>query len=136
MRIKRTCNKCGECCCSGMGPFVFPSDVNSISAYLHMSTKEFLDTTCIPNKIMVKNREFMIYSLRVEDGHCIFLTGNHLCDIFHRRPHQCVYAPFEFLAYYPFWTHMKCVNECDFKDINSDDMDRLLFKELIETGYQ
>lgn len=130
----RKCNKCGLCCQGSMGPFVFPSDLQSISTSLGIEKNLFLSKYCelnnIPNDLGI-----IIYSLKMCDGKCIFLNKSNLCEIYEYRPYQCKNAPFKFLAKYHFWKHMQCIEEKDFDEINSSELDKKIFEELITIGY-
>ncbi len=134
MYVNRNCNKCGLCCQGSMGPFVFPSDLQRISTSLGIEKKLFLAEYCvhcdIPNTSMLT-----IFSLKMRDGRCIFLNKSNLCEIYEDRPYQCKNAPFKFLADYRFWKHMPCVEEKDFNNINSSELDKQIFKELLTIGY-
>lgn len=128
------CNKCGVCCQGSMGPFIFPSDLQSISTSLGIEKNLFLTQYCelcdIPN-----NSGIIIYSLKMRDTKCIFLNKSNLCEIYEYRPYQCKNAPFKFLAKYRFWKHMQCVEEKDFEGINSSELDKKIFEELVTIGY-
>ena len=132
---KKKCNKCGLCCQGSMGPFIFPSDLESISNFLGIEKQQFLKSYCECNNIP-NNAGLIIYSLKMKDRKCVFLNGSNLCEIFEHRPYQCKNAPFKFLSKYYFWKHMPCVSEKDFLGVDSSELDKIIFKELIVTGYK
>lgn len=135
MRAECVCFKCGACCKGDMGPIVFPSDVKTISANLGETQKSFLAKFCVLSDIP-NNFGMEVYSLKMQEGKCIFLNNKNLCDIYDYRPYQCVNAPFNFLAKYVFWQHMSCIKKSDFNGIDSTKPDKEIFKELIDLGYK
>lgn len=138
MLAKHMCNRCGACCKSGMGPFIFPSDLESISSFLGIEKHQFLREYCELNTILnnlLKDLGLIIYSLKTNNGKCVFLNIYNLCEIFEFRPYQCKNAPFMFLAKYDFWSHMPCVDEKDFIGVESTELDKAIFEELISIGY-
>lgn len=135
MHVNLKCHKCGSCCQGSMGPFIFPSDLSLISASLSIEKHAFLTEYCTPFNIP-NSSGVVIYSLKIQKSRCIFLNESNLCSIYDCRPYQCKNAPFNFLAEYRFWKHMRCIKEDDFVGINSTESDKKIFKELITIGYQ
>lgn len=135
MCAERKCNRCGLCCQGSIGPFIFPSDLESISNFLGIEKQRFLACYCECNNIP-NNAKLIIYSLKMRDGKCIFLNNSNLCEIFEHRPYQCKNAPFKFLSKYYFWKHMPCVSEEDFLGVDSSALDKIIFKELVAIGYK
>lgn len=135
MCAEKKCNKCGLCCQGSMGPFIFPSDLKSISNFLEIEKQQFLKSYCECYNIQ-NSAGLIIYSLKMIDGKCVFLNESNLCEIFEYRPYQCKNAPFKFLSKYHFWKHMPCVNEEDFFGVDSSELDKIIFQELIEIGYK
>lgn len=117
-----------------MGPFIFPSDLKSISSFLRIEKHRFLREYCEPNNIL-NDLGLTFYSLKTYDGKCVFLNDNNLCEIFEFRPYQCKNAPFMFLAKFDFWAHMPCIDEKDFIGVDSTELDKAIFEELISIGY-
>lgn len=128
------CHKCGMCCKSNFGAFIFPSDLISISSHLNISKENFLDRYCVLNTIP-NDPCLVIYSLKMKDDKCVFLNELNCCDIYSYRPYQCLHAPFQFLSEYKFWKHMSCIKESDFIGKDSSKHDMHIFKELIDIGY-
>lgn len=135
MNVKK-CLKCGKCCYSNAGPFIFPQDVERISNYLYITPCKFLLDYCISNNLHIEGKDLKIYSTKIQNGKCIFLDDNNLCKIFKCRPYQCINAPYNFLANYSFWKHMKCISPEDFKDIDSSENDKKIFSEILDDGYK
>ena len=135
MHVIKVCQKCGQCCQGSLGPFIFPSDLQTLSDVLGMERVRFLDEYCvlcnIPNEA-----ELVLYSLRMPNGKCIFLNASNLCSIYENRPYQCKNAPFRFLAEYQFWQHMKCIQKTDFEGLDSSESDKKIFEELKTIGYK
>ena len=73
MCAERKCNRCGLCCQGSIGPFIFPSDLESISNFLGIEKQRFLACYCECNNIP-NNAKLIIYSLKMRDGKCIFLN--------------------------------------------------------------
>lgn len=136
MCVKIQCDKCGQCCKGSMGPFVFPSDVCSISNELGIDKKSFLDRYCRIDVIDINHEKIKIYSIKNINGACTFLSEDNLCKIYSYRPYQCVNAPYEFLSNYGLWSHMKCLNKEMLNQSDSSFKDYLVFKEIIEIGYE
>ncbi len=130
----KKCNKCGICCKGSLGPFIFPSDLKSISSYLRIEKHQFLNRYCELNTIP-NDFGLLIYSLKTYDGKCVFLNESNLCEIFEHRPYQCKNAPFRFLSKYEFWHDMPCIEEKDFIGVDSLEADKAVFEELITIGY-
>ena len=128
------CIKCGMCCRSTTGPVVFPSDAERLGSVLGIGTLEFLRQFCCPF-CLPRHPAIRIFTLRVEDGHCIFLNKSCLCDIYESRPYQCRMAPFGFLAKYRFWQHMPCIRKEAFLGADSSAADRYIMLELLSPGY-
>lgn len=128
------CHKCGACCKGSFGPFVFPSDLQSISVSLAIEKSRFLSLYCIPCNIP-NSEGLVIYSLKMIGGRCVFLSEMNLCEIYEYRPYQCKNAPFNFLAEYKFWKHMNCIKGEDFVGLDSSEWDKKIFEELITVGY-
>ena len=119
-----------------MGPFIFPSDVKKISNFLHLEQFDFVAKWCEKNAILIKDKKIDIFTLKTKDGKCSFLDDNNLCEIFNYRPYQCIYAPYNFIAKYSFWSHMPCVKKEDFINLNSLKQDEIIFSELLNDGYK
>ena len=66
---------------------------------------------------------------------CVFLGDDCLCEIYPVRPYQCIHAPFELFSDYQFWSHMPCISEMDFKEIDSSKNDIKMLQQLIDVGY-
>ena len=66
MCAEKKCNKCGLCCQGSMGPFIFPSDLESISNFLGIEKQQFLKSYCECNNIP-NNAGLIIYSLKMKD---------------------------------------------------------------------
>lgn len=130
------CQKCGKCCRSNIGAFIFPSDIKRISNFLQMQPSDFVLQWCDENTIFIKNNTLKLLTLKIKDGKCCFLNSNNLCKIFKCRPYQCVNAPYNFMAKYSFWSHMPCVKEDDFVNLNSLEKDKIIFSELLNNGYR
>lgn len=135
MNAKIQCNKCGRCCQGEIGPFIFPSDVNSICKNIQVKPALFIKTYCDCHVIMASTQSIEIYSLKMVSGHCIFLNEKNLCDIYQFRPFQCVNAPFDFLANYNYWSHMPCIQEEDFLFADSSKNDKMMLHQLLDIGY-
>lgn len=134
MEINHECKKCGQCCRGKMGPIIFPSDVNDICDMVGVSTKNFLHNFCCLGKVVLKDRYIKVYYLKIINGACVFLDNN-LCKIFPYRPYECRNAPYNFMAKYSLWSHMKCITEDKFENINSLEQDKKIFKQLLSEGY-
>lgn len=132
----KTCQKCGKCCLSNIGAFIFPSDVYKISNYLQISPSNFLLQWCDKHIIKIKNKELKVFVLKIRNGKCAFLDTNNLCKIFECRPYQCINAPYNFLSKYSFWSHMPCIEEKDFVDLDSSYNDKIIFSELLSNKYE
>ena len=128
--MKKKCKKCGKCCTTTMGPFVFPDDILSICDFLKLKPKVFVIDYCIINTIVINEKRINIISIRCNENGCIFLNNN-LCEIYPVRPFQCKNAPYKFLGYYEFWEHMPCVSEKDFKNIDTSKTDKEIFKKAL-----
>lgn len=128
------CLKCGKCCYGEMGPFIFPTDVSRLAAYLDIESWFLLSNFCEEHSLEFNMIAYKVYTIKLDKGHCVFLRSN-LCTIFQERPYQCKYAPFEFLATYEIWKHMVCVNEFDFVKVSSTENDLEIFSELLVKGY-
>lgn len=131
----RKCQKCGKCCYSNIGPFIFPQDVERISNYIHVLPSVFLSKYCISNELYIGKEKIKIYSAKIENGRCIFLSNDNLCNIFESLPYQCINAPYNFLANYSFWKHMRCVNLENFRNVDSLENDKMIFAEILDDGY-
>lgn len=134
MNVKKICKKCGCCCKGEIGPFVFPSDVTRICNFLDIEPFLFLSEYCTKHVIKSNTQDLYIYSINCNSNGCIFLK-NQLCQIYSHRPFQCSHAPFYFLGDYSIWEHMPCVNEKDFKNINTIENDEKMFEQIIKIGY-
>lgn len=137
MNVEKKCNKCGKCCRDKiLGPIIFQKDVEVICKAMDVTSGVFLDKYC-ENKILnTIHGEVLIYFLKVINGACIFLNSKNLCSIFEYRPYQCVYAPFHFLGYYKFWSHMECVDMSDFIEIDTHENDAKMLMQLLDEGYK
>lgn len=135
MNVERKCKKCGICCQGKLGACVFPSDVEPIANYLNIHPNDFLNHFCNRYSLTTKHGKVELYCLKIIDRKCIFLQNN-LCEVFEGRPFQCKNAPFHFLSYYSLWKHMPCVKEEDFIHIDSSEVDKTMFSQLIEVGYK
>ena len=133
--LQKICYKCGQCCKGEIGPFIFPSDVYSISSRLKISHSYFLKTFCSKHKLTTKFGDLEIYTIKCDKNGCAFLEDN-LCKIFEFRPYQCVHSPFEFLGDYKYWRHMECITENDFDSVETKANDFEMFKQIIEIGYK
>lgn len=129
------CKKCGACCYGSIGPLVFPSDVKIISQFLNISPRILLECYCEKLKINTINGVLDVYYIKVEEGHCMFLTENNLCSIYKYRPYQCINAPYKFLANSFFWNHMLCIDKKRLEKSNSEKLDSIIFREIIYKGY-
>lgn len=134
MSVKK-CNKCGKCCYSNIGAFVFPSDVKQICEFLHLEPVCFFKEYCDEHVLYVRNKNIKVFTLKIINKKCIFLCQNNLCKIFKYRPYQCVNAPYNFLSKYSFWHHMPCVSAKDFESVDSSISDKEIFSELLNNGY-
>lgn len=130
-----SCNKCGKCCCGKMGPLIFPRDIKPICTNLKISYKDFLCNYCEKHNFDENLNKIYIYYLKMSNDRCIFLDKNHLCKIYHSRPYQCVYAPFNFLAKYEYWKHMTCITEDDFLKVSSEMSDKIVFSSILNGEY-
>ncbi len=129
------CKKCGACCYSSIGPFVFPSDVKIISEFLNISPRFLLEEYCEKLDVDTIDGVIDVYYIKVKDGHCMFLTENNLCSIYKCRPYQCIKAPYKFLSNSGFWNHMSCIDKKRLEKSNSEKLDLLIFGEVIYKGY-
>lgn len=132
----RKCQKCGKCCRSNMGPFILPSDIENICEFIKFSSADFLLKMCREHSINIEGKKVIIFTLKMQNGKCIFLNNNNLCNIYEHRPYQCMKAPYNFLAQYTFWSHMRCVKEKDFIDIDSSSQDKKIFLQVINEEYE
>lgn len=133
MNVK-ICQRCGKCCYSNIGAFIFPSDVKKISDFMQLTPADFVMKWCEEHVLHINNENVKIFTLKIKDGKYSFLNDN-LCKIFDCRPYQCMNAPYNFLAKYSFWSHMACVEKEDFIGIDSSLNDRTIFSELLDNGY-
>lgn len=131
----RMCQKCGKCCKSNIGAIIFPSDIKKLSNFLQLQPSDFIFQWCNENIIFIKNKKIKVFTIKIKDGKCSFLDSNNLCKIFNYRPYQCVHAPYNFIAKYSFWSHMSCIEEGDFVDLDSSKNDKIIFSELLDNGY-
>ena len=129
------CKQCGKCCRTVEGPIVLPSDVKRIAKKMEMSQGEFLHKFCKKEYIFLDEKRIELYFLKIIHKQCIFLTEDNLCSIYHYRPHQCIYAPYNFMANYDLWKHMPCVQKTDFDNCDSKELDKRIFSELLTVGY-
>lgn len=132
--LTKKCYKCGKCCRTKMGPFVFPDDVPIICDYLSIKPIDFLNEYCIKHAFTYDKNTVDLYSIKSIDNKCMFLDDK-LCSIYNARPFQCRNAPYNFLGYYEFWKHMPCVTPDDFSKIDTSQSDKKRFKSLVETKY-
>ncbi len=134
MNVK-ICQKCGKCCRSNIGAFIFPSDIKKISHFLQLQPSDFILQCCDENIVIIRNKKLKVFTLKIKDGKCLFLGNDNLCKIFDCRPYQCVNAPYYFIAKYSFWSHMPCIKEEEFFDLDSSKKDKIIFSELLDSGY-
>lgn len=134
MHVKK-CQRCGKCCHSNIGAFIFPSDLIRLSEYLQLTPSNFITDRCEEHILKIKNIDIKIYTLKINDGKCTFLTDN-LCEIFNCRPYQCIHAPYNFLAEYSLWSHMSCTKQEEFINLDSSQNDKIIFSELLDNGYK
>lgn len=132
----RICQKCGKCCKSNIGAFIFPSDIKKISKFFQIQPSNFILQWCDENNIILYDNKIEVFTLKLKNGKCCFLDDNNLCKIFNCRPYQCINAPYNFLAQYSFWSHMSCVKEDDFIGLNSLQKDKIIFSELLNNDYK
>lgn len=132
----KKCIKCGQCCKSELGPFVFPDEVERISNNLNITPGELLSKYCVKHLIFTTDKnKFEIFSIKTDNNGCVFLKDN-LCKIYGFRPFQCSHAPLNFMGNYKYWTHMTCIKEEDFKSINTREIDKKMFGQIIDIGYK
>lgn len=133
--IHKECIKCGQCCKGEIGPFVFPSDIISITEELKITPSKFLKIYCKKHILSTKLGKLEIYTIKSNNNGCLFLDNN-LCKIYKHRPFQCINSPFNFLGDYKHWKHMKCIAENDFDYIDTKLTDINMFKQIINIGYK
>lgn len=129
------CKKCGMCCCGKMGPLVFPRDVIPLCRKLKISCQDFLGKFCEKSMLVISEKHIDVFYLKMKYGKCIFLNAQNMCEVYEHRPYQCVHAPFEYMAKYEYWKHMKCVTKQDFVKADSCSFDYSIFKELLKNNY-
>lgn len=128
------CRKCGTCCKTKIGPFVFPDDVPEVCDFLKIKPNIFLKEYCIKHEFKIGDSTVNIYTIKCDENGCIFLEDS-LCGIYTVRPFQCKNAPYAFLGYYDFWKHMPCITPDDFKMIDTSETDKSKFKSIVEITY-
>lgn len=131
------CNKCGKCCkdrgFSRGIVVIYPQEVIKISNYLNISEKDFVLNYCKKDYVKIGKVKYDILLLKSQNKQCIFLNNN-LCDIYDSRPIQCKRAPFEYFAQKRIWKNLPCLENIDYKDIDTKEEDLKLMKDLMK-GY-
>lgn len=130
-----TCKRCGVCCRGKMGPIIFPRDVIPLCKKLNVLCQEFLKAFCEKSTVVISEKCIDVFYLKMENGKCIFSNEKNLCDVYEQRPYQCVHAPFEYMAKYEYWKHMRCLTKQDFDDVDSRKLDYAIFNELLKSNY-
>ncbi|MHA1681059.1 MAG: YkgJ family cysteine cluster protein [Promethearchaeota archaeon] len=102
--VKFKCLVPGDCdghCCRGEGGiYIFPEDIRHLMESFEIDDVEtFIDdyTKAEEEPCGIKDyKEWVPYLMIVEkeDGSCIFLNANGLCDAYRARPFQCRGFPF------------------------------------------
>jgi Fe-S-cluster containining protein len=84
------CMRCGNCCTINGSVGLTQIEVDSAAAYLKLGVEDFTDqyTELTANRmgLMLKDHD---------DGSCIFLGDNRLCEIEEVKPKQCRGFPVE-----------------------------------------
>ena len=81
---EHTCHRCGACCRWEGDVCLTQSDVQAISAYLHMTEEQFINTYCR----LQRNRQGLSL-VDTEDGACCMLLRDNTCAIQPVKPQQC-----------------------------------------------
>lgn len=134
--MRTECDKCGQCCKGSMGPFIFSSDVRDICKTLNKTEEIFLKEYCVKHAFILEGSTYEIFTIRQLDGRCFFLNEDNLCEIYDVRPYQCKNAPYNFLAGYGLWDHMKCIDKQLESKAQTTEKDICILSELIDKGYK
>lgn len=134
--MRTECDKCGQCCKGSMGPFIFPSDVGDICKTLKKTEENFIKEYCVKHAFILEHIKYEIFTIRQLDGRCFFLNEDNLCKIYDVRPYQCKNAPYNFLARYGLWDHMKCIDKQLESTAQTTEKDIRILSELIDKGYK
>jgi Fe-S-cluster containining protein len=79
------CQKCGDCCKGYGGTYVTADDINKISNYIGVPSREFKTKYCT----LSNNKPLLIQK---SDGYCVFWDA--MCTIHPVKPKMCRAWPF------------------------------------------
>ena len=92
------CLTCGGRCCTGESGYIFvnKSEIEDISSFLNLSTREF-----VKEYLYREGFKFSIKERKLEDSYeCVFYdSATNGCMIYEARPLQC--------RTFPFWDYFK-----------------------------
>ncbi len=78
------CRRCGACCRWEGDVCLTQADVQAISAYLHVTEEDFINTCCR----LQRNRQGLSL-IDANDGACCMLREDNTCSIQSVKPQQC-----------------------------------------------
>lgn len=82
-----TCQKCGECCRGYGGTFVSEKDIETISRYLKIDSRQFIAKFC-----QFSGGKAVL--AQAKDGYCLLWDEDQQCTIHPVKPEMCKKWPF------------------------------------------
>lgn len=127
------CKRCGFCCknLKRHSVMIFPEDIQNLSKKLVMNEKEFIETYCEYDNILLEDNIIHMCYLKTNHVDCPFLKEN-LCTVHSQKPIQCKRTPYHFFAFYEIWGYMPCVNKECYPEGNSYRDDMALMEKLMK----